>query len=1422
MNVGRIIVVTLICWQAPSLAQSIPNTQQGTPGTLINGPIDPSAGRLTTIEYLGGYIIAIPEVPGSEESDHITTRAWDVTNPNNPVLVAPVNPDPQEGNFGLTGGPFLSHGSIKRDNEVYIGGYPNDAVRINTNGTLSHAPWSGQSAPQLRDRNGNLLNDYAAWWPKGGMMRPWSLIDSWNYGDSDGNTRLTLQDRVLAEWNIAQDSGVTGFGNFMGNLLIYSSDQRLNGVAVYDVSDIYFDNSTQEWKPRLLDTFNIPASQGRVGGYWSEISGHYIVFARRQNTQANPNFFAGIQVVDFSDPTNLRLQCSIPLETELDNDHWTLDTSPMYLGFQDEYAFTDSFKINLETCEVTLSLDITQGQTGNLCYGAGPCPRRVVDTSQYSRIIGNLWFTGGYPVVPQVDGWSIWNHQSAPDTDPPYVAHHIPTANQTNYPVDVPLGFSIPETLRSQTVIVTATAEPGEQQTLTLFEVGGDQVPIDYVISHTGMLTVEPLSDLTPNTTYEVSFTDGIRDAAGNAMEPYSFRFSTGDEVQTGELPVLNDVTVSPQNPVEVNETVTISASAEDADEYLFEIDGPNQPANGGTPQWQPGSSTTMNFDQAGEYFLNVRARNAIGVSGLIRERIVVTASDQSNEPGRHSGALACDEGSLWGVNPDNDTIFNLDIEVLSGANEFAAAGRPSSIVKTSEGEIWVTARDLDQVLVFSEAGDLLEQIQLNYGSQPNHILASPSGAEVYVSLYGSGQLLKFVADRRLNQPFQVLSVGANLGAMAITPDGLTLLVTRFISTEHWGEVYEIDVDSWAHNNTFELYKHLRDDQLDEGRGVPNYLAGIVVNGSGTRAYVTAKKDNVDRGLLNGIGLDLDEDNTVRTMLAVLDLDTGEEVRGARLDFDNADSPSGLAMSVDSRHLFVALQGKNVVSIMGVAEDGSFDGTVNLSLSGLATQSLCVDEHTNHLLAKNYTERTVTAFDLDTGLVSPQKVVVSTVANEAFSVEELSGLQLFYNAFNGLQSGNPVGKMSAEGYLSCASCHIDGGEDGRVWDFTGRGEGLRNNISLKGRSGTRFGNVHWSANFDEIHDFENDIRSFFGGRGLMTDAEFAQAEEVLGTSKAGLSQDLDNLVAYVQRLGKHSLPKSASRSNAGGLVGAARSGQTLFKQQGCQDCHSGAAYTDTLMHDVGTLRSYSGQRAGEFLAGIKTPSLLGLFSTAPYLHDGSAKSISEIFANAGGAVYQAEGADLNNTETVSHVGYSYLRDGAGVRMDGEADESIVFSNVESSESGAAAIRFRYGSALGSTPDLGGQLEVRVNGGATQIIDLIALPLVEGQDVNFTETSSLPIQLEQGASNTVEVRFSGQNLILDDLTVSDPQTLARAEPHRKVLSLPQNQQQQLISYLNSLDQQSAPSDDAINIFENIDDEFCFPLIAANGNAITICL
>src|SRR5262249_28453050 len=155
-----------------------------------------------------------------------------------------------------------------------------------------------------------------------------------------------------------------------------------------------------------------------------------------------------------------------------------------------------------------------------------------------------------------------------------------------------------------------------------------------------------------------------------------------------------------------------------------------------------------------------------------------------------------------------------------------------------------------------------------------------------------------------------------------------------------------------------------------------------------------------------------------------------------------------------------------------------------------------------------------------------------------------------------------------EGYVSCASCHFDGGQDGRVWDFTDRGEGFRNTTTLNGKAGMGQGLVHWSGNFDEIQDFEHDIRgrtvdgvrTGFGGIGFMTDAAFNEGtrNQPLGDPKAGLSPELDDLAAYLTSLNE--TQESPFRDEDGTLSASAERGREHFQALGCQSCHTGNAF----------------------------------------------------------------------------------------------------------------------------------------------------------------------------------------------------------------------------------------------------------------------
>ncbi|MEZ4715623.1 MAG: hypothetical protein R2851_05990 [Caldilineaceae bacterium] len=85
-------------------------------------------------------------------------------------------------------------------------------------------------------------------------------------------------------------------------------------------------------------------------------------------------------------------------------------------------------------------------------------------------------------------------------------------------------------------------------------------------------------------------------------------------------------------------------------------------------------------------------------------------------------------------------------------------------------------------------------------------------------------------------------------------------------------------------------------------------------------------------------------------------------------------------------------------------------------------------------------------------------------------------------------------------------------------------------------------------------------------------------------------------------------PPSPYRAADGSLTPAAAQGREVFRRLGCNVCHGGAAWSDSdssVVHNLGAIGTAVDRRLGA-AAGIDTPPLLGLWASAPYLHDSRA------------------------------------------------------------------------------------------------------------------------------------------------------------------------------------------------------------------------
>jgi hypothetical protein len=290
--------------------------------------------------------------------------------------------------------------------------------------------------------------------------------------------------------------------------------------------------------------------------------------------------------------------------------------------------------------------------------------------------------------------------------------------------------------------------------------------------------------------------------------------------------------------------------------------------------------------------------------------------------------------------------------------------------------------------------------------------------------------------------------------------------------------------------------------------------------------------------------------------------------------------------------LYVVFSGTNDLIVCNVVDDDyhelAYRNMVNL---GHNPRAVRVAPDGKMFYVYNALDFAVVAYDARY-LRRKARIVVT---DNPLGNEVLLGKRLFYSALQPM-----VGRR----WISCSSCHPDGQPDGRTWHNP---EGLRNTQSLAGMAWTH--PIHWSADRDEVQDFEHTIRGkLMQGRGLV----IGKINPSLGPPNKGLSKLLDAMAAYANG---HRFTISPYAKN--GLSEAARRGRELFfsKETRCTECHRGPFLTDSVptgkivRHDVGTAVEDAGEKMGP---SYDTPTLLGVYRTAPYLHHGQARTLAEM------------------------------------------------------------------------------------------------------------------------------------------------------------------------------------------------------------------
>jgi YVTN family beta-propeller protein len=706
--------------------------------------------------------------------------------------------------------------------------------------------------------------------------------------------------------------------------------------------------------------------------------------------------------------------------------------------------------------------------------------------------------------------------------------------------------------------------------------------------------------------------------------------------------------TPPPPPPAVAGSTVTFTASVQGGASIQYQWD-----FDDGTPATPFSSSATIQhqFAEAGIYYVMLTARDASGTTQSTTFVQLVHYPLTANRPAISANIAFEDRSSgvdrIWVVNQDHNSVSAFSAATYGKLATITVGSAPRAVAVRGNGEVWVTNKSSASISVIDSASlAVTRTVTLPFASQPFGIVADPAGNTMYVALEASGRVLKL--DAASGAVLASLAVGANVRHLSLTGDGARLYASRFITPPLpgestaavqttagglpvGGEVVVVNAAAMSVASTLVLRHSDKPDFENQGRGIPNYLGAAAISPDGRSAWVPSKQDNVKRGARRD-GQALNFQNTVRAISSRIDLAAGAEDYARRIDHDNSGVASAIAFDRLGVYAFVALETSRQVAVV----DAHRGFEIFRFGVGRAPQGLALAPDGQRLFVNNFLDRTVGIYDLSELLAEGIANVPRVASKLSHSVEKLSaevllGKRLFYDAQDT--------RLARDGYISCASCHNDGGHDGRTWDLTGFGEGLRNTVSLRGRAGAQ-GFLHWSNNFDEVQDFEGQIRALSGGTGLMANADFnaGARSQPLGDPKAGLSADLDALAAYVKSLS--TFAASPLRNADGSMTAAGNAGRSVFVAKNCASCHGGNGFTKSGINnpeDVGTIDADSGSRLGGPLGGIDVPTLRDAWATAPYLHRGSAATLGDaIRAHSGITVTDPELANL--AAYVSQIG----------------------------------------------------------------------------------------------------------------------------------------------------------------------------------------
>jgi YVTN family beta-propeller protein len=572
--------------------------------------------------------------------------------------------------------------------------------------------------------------------------------------------------------------------------------------------------------------------------------------------------------------------------------------------------------------------------------------------------------------------------------------------------------------------------------------------------------------------------------------------------------------------------------------------------------------------------------------------------------------AITADGATLLVVNSDSNTLSLVKLDQGNSVTEIPVGMDPRTVAVDDDGRrAYVANRGSASVTVVDlTARKRVAEIATGY--RPYGVVASPDGARIFVAEQGANRVR--IVDTRTLTTVALIPTRERPSGLAITDDARMLYVTHLLSNALTAIALQpralylplliepattpILTDARPGTPTSNFRPPTSDLQLPTSdpqlRTSPiplwpssNLVQSIVIAPDGRRAWVPHTRSNAANRALTF-------DTTVFPVVTPVDLSAGRLIPSVNIALDVVDQPVGLpfdaAFTPDGREIWIVNAASNDVSVVDLS---SLRRVAHIAV-GDAPRGIVMSPDGQVVYVNNTLAGTVSVIDAAAYTVSETVTVTRIPLPPAL----LLGKRLFNT------SADPrMGKLR---WIACNTCHFDGETDGQTWFFSFAGP--RNTTSLLGMNETY--PLRWSGEWDESADSEYAIRRQSFGTGLIDGAmncALSPADCAHQPPNQGRSYDLDALALYLDSLAPAPSPYPMDT--------AAQRGQAIFANPDtrCAECHPAPLYTDLKPHDVGT--TTSDERIGP---AYDTPTLRGLWGSAPYLHDGSAATLHAVLTSA--------------------------------------------------------------------------------------------------------------------------------------------------------------------------------------------------------------